>query len=84
MFTSSIRRSVALVGVVAGLLAAAVPAGAAGVPVKAPDAARTGLKAGAGEVLYETVTVAPEPSDGHVECAWPSEVAISGLAAPAA
>jgi hypothetical protein len=82
MFSSNLKRSVATLGVVAGLLAAAVPASAQMVdgPVLHNDALQAGqsenqgmfnttlndalqLKAGASEVLYETVTVkAPKPS----------------------
>jgi hypothetical protein len=66
MFSSTIKRSVATLGVVAGLLAVAGPASAQIGPAtmgNALPAAPTGLRAGQSEVLYETVTVkAPKPS----------------------
>ncbi len=65
MFSTTIKRSVATLGVVAGLLAAAVPASAWSGPAGVPgNYANDAVKAGASEVLYETVTVkAPKPSD---------------------
>ena len=63
MFSTTIKRSVATLGVVAGLLAAAGPASAKGVAGDLSNDPLT-LKAGASEILYETVTVkAPKPSD---------------------
>ena len=46
MFDSTIRRSVATLGVVAGLLTAAVPASAAGVPLEASRADALGTQVG--------------------------------------
>ena len=67
MVGSTLKRSAATLGVLAGLLAAAGPASAmaAGVgPSPSNDALQ--LKPGAGEVLNETVTVtAPKLSDAH-------------------
>ena len=64
MFSTNLKRSVATLGVVAGLLAAAVPAsaGPVGVHSNLPNDALT-LKAGASEILYETVTVKTDVPD---------------------
>jgi hypothetical protein len=75
MFDSTIRRSVATLGVVAGILTAAVPASAAGVPLEGPNVALTGLKAGQSSVLNETVTVRAD--------ALGTQVGSEGVKAPA-
>ncbi len=64
MFSNNLKRSVATLGVVAGVLAAAVPASAIPVGVSPPGEIDA-LKAGASEVLYETVTVKTDVPDAR-------------------